>query len=335
MQNIMIFLSLILLFHVYPRVLPFNSEIKLSSNRALKGNFVMKLSPRRELFFEIIESGLRDRFPDPAKVERVFRFCDYAKGVSKIPSPTEKMHEPCEEYVENLRAMAWWDTTCFPWVQPLEQCAPTIREELHYVLKQQEELFKGDSRYMGTMGTGWTAFRLQRLGEWNLTNTAMFPKTTDIIQHLDIPLAVRGVMIARQKPKSGVQPHSDGRNFILTCHLGLEIPPDCSITVAGEKRNWIQDGAIIFDTSFVHETFNGSDNDRYVLIIDFWHPDLSREEQIALEYIYDARNKFESGNAKSIDCSYINNGGTIDADEYIRAKQSPKNVFQIFNLFKS
>ena len=43
----------------------------------------------------------------------------------------------------------------------------------------------------------------------------------------------------------GVKPHSDGRNFILTCHLGLQIPTTtttngggCWISVGGEKRAW-------------------------------------------------------------------------------------------------
>ena len=51
---------------------------------------------------------------------------------------------------------------------------------------------------MATMGEGWTAFRLQRLGQWNEANTLTFPKTTEIIRGLNIPLAVRGVMFAKQ-----------------------------------------------------------------------------------------------------------------------------------------
>ena len=54
------------------------------------------------------------------------------------------------------------------------------------------------------VGAGWTAFRLQRLGMWNTGNTAMFPRTTEIIKSLNIPLAVRGVMFAKQTPSSGV-----------------------------------------------------------------------------------------------------------------------------------
>lgn len=49
------------------------------------------------------------------------------------------------------------------------------------------------------------------------------------------------------------------------------------------------------DTSFSHSTGNASDDDRYVLIIDFWHPELSEAERAGLELVYDLRNKFESG----------------------------------------
>lgn len=105
---------------------------------------------------------------------------------------------------------------------------------------------------MKTMGEGWTALRLQRLGEWNKANMALFPETTRIVKSLNIPLAVRGVMFAKQAPGSGEQPHSDGRNFILTAHLSVQIPKsgDCWMAVAGEKRMWEQDKVVVFDTSF-------------------------------------------------------------------------------------
>jgi len=34
---------------------------------------------------------------------------------------------------------------------------------------------------------------------------------------------------------------------------------------------------------------------RVVLLIDFWHPELTSVEREALQFIYDLRNKFESG----------------------------------------
>jgi len=47
------------------------------------------------------------------------------------------------------------------------------------------------------------------------------------------------------------------------------------------------------DTTFEHETGNESEEERYVLIIDFWHPGLTLVERAALREFYDLRNKFE------------------------------------------
>ena len=52
---------------------------------------------------------------------------------------------------------------------------------------------------------------------------------------------------------------------------------------------------ITIDTSFEHSTGNESEEDRHVLIIDFWHPELTEAERAGLEFIYDLRNRFESG----------------------------------------
>lgn len=147
------------------------------------------------------------------------------------------------------------------------------------------------------MGQGWSAFRLQRLGVWNVANCAIFPQTYQLLQSLQIPLAVRGVCFAKQQGGSGVEPHSDGRNFILTSHLGLCVPDSgCWIKVGNEeKRSWQVGKLMTLDTSFEHSTGNESEEDRHVLIIDFWHPELTEAERAGLEFIYDLRNKFESG----------------------------------------
>jgi aspartyl/asparaginyl beta-hydroxylase (cupin superfamily) len=82
-----------------------------------------------------------------------------------------------------------------------------------------------------------------------------------------IPLAVRGVCFARQEPGSGVAPHSDGRNFILTSHLGLKVPEGCWIKVGEEERSWEVGRLTTLDTSFTHSTGNDSKEDRHVSLI--------------------------------------------------------------------
>lgn len=128
-----------------------------------------------------------------------------------------------------------------------------------------------------------------------MDNCQLFPKSYDLLRSLGIPLAVRGVCFARQAPGSGVQPHSDGRNFILTSHLGLQVPEGCWMECGNERQTWQVGKLTTLDTSFSHSTGNPSSDDRHVLIIDYWHPELTEAERAALEFVYDLRNKFESG----------------------------------------
>lgn len=160
-------------------------------------------------------------------------FCR-ARGDLPLPQPASIGHKPSEEHIDGLTAKAFWDdVTSFPWAAELEDNAHVVIKEFEQQLLQQKEetktddgvLFSGDSAWQSkVMGAGWSAFRLQRLGVWNPENCAKFPQTYDLLNALNIPLAVRGVCFARQSPGSGVAPHSDGRNFILTSHLGLKIP---------------------------------------------------------------------------------------------------------------
>mmetsp|Transcript_969 Transcript_969/g.1694 ORF Transcript_969/g.1694 Transcript_969/m.1694 type:complete len:308 (-) Transcript_969:37-960(-) len=269
-------------------------------------------------FWEDVEQGLSDieaayqqktqspsqSQPPSQYLDRIRTFAQTAQGILPPPTPTIPYHQPSQEHVHGLAAQPFWHVTSdpiqFPWASKLEENWQIIRQELDAKLDkeiQQKSLFSGDSAWQNNvMGAGWSAFRLQRLGVWNGDNCKEFPKTTELLRSLDIPFAVRGVCFARQQAKSGVQPHSDGRNFILTTHLGLKIPNQkCWIKVGGEERGWQEGKLTTLDTSFEHSTGNESEEDRHVLIIDFWHPELTEAERVALEFVYDLRNKFESG----------------------------------------
>jgi hypothetical protein len=320
---LILFPSISLAFQAFP----------LQSSRRINHSKVTKveaISDRRSRFLQIVETGLLDKY-QPNEIKRIKKMIDFIRGSAIMPSKEEllPMHDPCEEYIEGLTAMPWWNPKQFSWVKELEEKANIIAEELKEV-EANSIVFKSDSKYAQTMGEGWTAFRLQRFGEWQSDNCALFPKTTTILRSPPIPLAMRGVMLAKQKPNSGVQPHSDGRNFILTCHLGLKVPKAyelCWIKVGNEKRSWRQNELLIFDTSFIHETMNSSEEDRYVLILDFWHPELTQIERDSLSFLYDARNKFDSGREEEIESSYF--------DALVENESSPSLFQSIAKLFGS
>jgi hypothetical protein len=253
-------------------------------------------------FWEDVDDGLTDIENFWAKqgqdIDRIRTFAKRASGLLPPPEPSGPGHEPSEEHVDGLTSKPFWDVLAdpdlFPWAPELEANAGVIQRE--YETKLTQSVFASDSVWQNqVMGKGWSAIRLQRLGAWNTDYCREFPATFELIKSLQIPLAVRGVCFARQAPGSGVQPHSDGRNFILTSHLGLNIPEGCWLEVGGVKQGWQEGKLTTLDTSFVHSTTNPSDKDRHVLILDFWHPELTSSERSALEFIYDLRNRFESG----------------------------------------
>lgn len=179
---------------------------------------IAKMTPRRKQFFRMVSEGLTVGFEgqDLTKVENFVRYC---KGELDYEAQGP-LHQPSEEYVEGLRAKPWWESEEFPWVSELEEKSAIVIDEFNAFWNDPMSGFAKDSMNMDIMGKGWSGVRLQRLGDWLPENCSKFPKTVELLKELEIPLAVRGVMFARQVPGSGVSPHTDGRNFILTTHLG-------------------------------------------------------------------------------------------------------------------
>lgn len=50
-------------------------------------------------------------------------------------------------------------------------------------------------------------------------------------------------------------------------------------------RSWREGKFIIFDDSFEHEVWHNGTATRLVLIIDIWHPELTRQEKQTLSSI--------------------------------------------------
>lgn len=57
--------------------------------------------------------------------------------------------------------------------------------------------------------------------------------------------------------------------------------------MGNEKHYWKNGKFAAFDTSILHSTQNLSDKARYVLMLRFWHPELTAAERDAFTYIFD------------------------------------------------
>ena len=112
----------------------------------------------------------------------------------------------------------------------------------------------------------------------------IFPDTLTLLLTIvgtERRLGPRHIAIARQK-EGGIPDHSDLINTQLTLHLPLVINCDAGIVVNKERHPWKENVPLILDTSFVHSTWNSGPDDALLLLVDFWHPDLSVDEIHAL-----------------------------------------------------
>lgn len=72
------------------------------------------------------------------------------------------------------------------------------------------------------------------------------------------------------------------------------MPNNCSLTVCKETHSWKTGHCLLFDDSYLHTAAHyghKEDNIRAVLMLDFWHPDITSEERTAMKYIFPSVNE--------------------------------------------
>ena len=57
--------------------------------------------------------------------------------------------------------------------------------------------------------------------------------------------------------------------------------------VASQKRKWEEGKCIVLDDSYQHEVWNETDEARVVLLVDIWHPDVTKEEKNSINEMFD------------------------------------------------
>lgn len=202
-----------------------------------------------------------------------------------------------ESYIEGLSACAFPDpySGTYPWLEAVEKQADVIIEEFEAVTADASALqARGANVWVPAArkeavayGPSWRTLVVQDRGIWDPVNSLLFPRTKKLLMDVDAPTLE--VFFARQQAGTGIASHTDNANFVQTSHLGLDIPEGkCWIKVGEHTRQWRNGKVLCMDTSFMHETSNESDRDRYVLIMRHWHPELSPLERLATLFLFAA-----------------------------------------------
>ena len=75
--------------------------------------------------------------------------------------------------------------------------------------------------------------------------------------------------------------HAGPTNARLRAHLGLQVPKkgDVHLRIANQTVGWKPGKWTIIDDSFEHEIINESKSQRLILLVDFMHPDISKNNR--------------------------------------------------------
>ena len=118
---------------------------------------------------------------------------------------------------------------------------------------------------------GWKAVGLIYKGRDDFRYTQEvkkhFPITNKLVN--EIPRCyIAGFSIL--EPKTRIYPHTGYTHDVYRSHLGLITPKGAWIEVNGEQKEWEPGKMFVFDDMIRHSAYNGSDEERVILMVDFY-----------------------------------------------------------------
>jgi aspartate beta-hydroxylase len=183
-----------------------------------------------------------------------------------------------------MRAQPIHDARQYPWIERLEAAYPEIKREALAML--DAAALQPHPQRLADAGNWLTSYFYVKGKPIEATHKAC-PVTSSVIKSC-FPLGPgEQVFFSVLSGDAHIKAHCGPWNTRLTCHLGLVVPDGPSMRVENEIVKWQEGKCLVFDDSFEHEVWNRSDARRIVLLIQFWHPDLTPDEVWALKELMD------------------------------------------------
>ena len=174
-------------------------------------------------------------------------------------------------YCPGLRARPWWPAAEIPGLAGLAR--PELRSEILAALDSEQV---GEWRSPALAAGRWDKLFFAQRGRLIPAMEELCPLTMAALRQVPgaAGLPEGNLCASILAPGTQLHPHCGPTNVRLRAHLGLEVPPECGLKVAGRERSWSVGEWLVFDDSFEHSAWNHSSRRRVVLIVDVWHPQL-------------------------------------------------------------
>lgn len=139
----------------------------------------------------------------------------------------------------------------------------------------------------------WNLYYLVNQGEILSGNVQLCPQTFRLVSQLKNFLGEGNtfcnVAFSILVPGTKVAAHYGPTNIRLRCHLPLEVPDYCHISVDGEFRCWFKGQCLLFDDFLLHSVRNDAltaDCVRVVLLLDLWHPAIPEDARPYISHAF-------------------------------------------------
>lgn len=231
-------------------------------------------------------------------VDEVRRVVDavLAAKPSHIMGRINGLYQPVE--INGLGNTPFYDASLAA-AQQLEAEYPEINNEYQRWQETHAKPIDYPDEGIGVQGN-WQHMTLYMVGKTNRLVCRAFPRTAAVAKAVGSHSVMGRAAFSVLAPNTVVAPHTGPHNYRLRLHLGIDIPPDCGMRIAGETRSWQAGKCLVVNDWLEHEVWNHSTNPRVILLADIWHPELSDAEVLMLRYLmrYMAPRLFPRANAR-------------------------------------
>lgn len=216
-----------------------------------------------------------------ADLERLPAYLDHSFQIRK-PEYPQALQRPYRYYPQ-LDAQPIWNPERFDFVDTLLNGRDRILEELGSYREERRLAI----HHQGLNKTGkWNVCYLFAAGEKSEESKLYFPETTRMLEGIPGMGVVGQAYFSVLAPGTHIPAHCGPTNVRLRLQLALEMPKGCQMRIGDRIHDWDEGHQVlVFDDSFEHEVWIRAASERIVLILDFWHPDLSAAERWALTAI--------------------------------------------------
>lgn len=139
---------------------------------------------------------------------------------------------------------------------------------------------------MGFRHPDWNDEQIPRIQQ-SFVDTLNIPEiraSLDFLKNIKEEAGLISVYFSSMKPDARFELHFNHDPYMYRAHLGLTIPPgDLGLRVCDTVVTWREGKIFVFDTLNTHMAWNLTQEERTILIIDFYRPEKPREEMVALE----------------------------------------------------